>query len=142
MKTPAPPQFTRKTLSSLFSGRARGQSLIEVIIALALVGMAIPAVFTAFSTMIKSADRLADHAQRLELAQSQLEYIQAQDYTTDSQGYFLIDAPERFSIEVASSVISSYRHPNGKQAPGGVQQIDVTVTGHYGATNLQGYKID
>lgn len=141
MKAFVLPQSPRKSLSSLFSGRARGQSLLEVIIALALVGIAIPAVLTAFSTMLKSTAHLTDHAQRLELAQSQMEYIQAQEYMASAQDYFLINAPDGYSIEITSSVISSYRYPDGRQAPGGVQQIDITVTGHYGATELEGYKI-
>lgn len=122
--------------------RMKGQSLIEVIIALALVAMAVPAVFTAISAMSKSTVCLSDHSVRLELTQSQLEYIQAQEYQHDAQDYRLIEFPQGYTVALKSSIVATYKYPDGKKAPGEVQQISITVTGRHGTTELQGYKAE
>ncbi len=117
----------------------RGQTLIEVIVALALLAMTVPAIFTSLSGVIRGVDKLADQRARLDLARSQLEYLLSQPYHEDGK-YALISLPEGYSLELKVSPVERYRFLSGGSA-GGVQKVVVKVSGRHGDTELEAIKI-
>jgi len=116
----------------------QGQTLIELIVALALVALTVPAVFTAFSGVIRGAHRLADHQTRLELARSELEYLGSQPYREDGN-YRLISVPQGYSIRLEVFKTREYKCPDGKIC-GEVQRVKVIVGGRHGSSELEGVK--
>ncbi len=118
----------------------KGQTLIEVIIALAFVAIAVPVIFTTISTTVRSTDHLSDHSIRLELAQSQMESIKSQRYQESAKEYDIISVPDGYEIALETSSITRYEYPEDVTAPATVQRITVTVTGRHGETELEGFK--
>ena len=116
----------------------KGQVLLEVLIALALVAIAIPPLFAALSSSITSADHLRDHSIRLEISQSQLEFIQGQKYLPKGESYHLITVPPKYTLKVESSDQETYNYPDGTQAPGKLRKFAVSVKGRYGTSRLEG----
>ena len=126
-------------LSAVLTGQGgtqKGQTLIEIVVALALIAIIIPTMFTALSAAITSADRVRDRSIVLELAQSQMESIQGQEFRPGG-GYELISHPAGFDIYV-------YVIDGVERCPGGeviLQRVTITVTGHHGSLQLEGYKV-
>lgn len=118
--------------------RLQGQTLIEIIVALALVALTVPAIFAALSGVIRGVDNLTDHQVRLELARSQLEYIYSQPYREDGD-YPLIAVPAGYSIRLETAKIASYKYPDGRKS-GEVQRITVVVSGRHGGSELEGVR--
>jgi len=119
-----------------YAGGQKGQTLIEVVVALALIAIIIPAMFTALSAAITSADRIRDRSVVLEIAQSQMESIQGQEWRPGG-GYDLILHPRGFDILV-------YVIDGVERCPGGeviLQRVIITVTGHHDSLRLEGYKV-
>ncbi|MFP3975373.1 MAG: type IV pilus modification PilV family protein [Chloroflexota bacterium] len=119
----------------------KGQTLIEVIIALAFVAITVPVIFTTISTTVSSTDHLRDHSIRLELAQSQMESIKSQQYQESADEYDLISLPGGYEIELETSTRAHYEFSEEANTPAMVQQITVRVTGRHGETELEGFKV-
>ena len=121
----------------------RGQALLEVVIVLAIMALVVPAFFTGLSTVIRGADWVQDRALMFELAQSQLEAIQRQDYHENAQDYSLITVPEGYTIQIAVSPAATYTYAAPKLTPTQetVQRVRVTVTGLHGSLEVSGYKV-
>ena len=119
-----------------YAGGEKGQTLIEVVVALALIAIIIPTMFTALSVAITSADRVRDRSVVLEIAQSQMESIQGQEFRPGG-GYDIISHPAGFDIHI--NVIDGV-----ERCPGGdviLQRVIITVTGHHDSLRLEGYKV-
>lgn len=100
-----------ETAPSLVS--QRGLTILEVIVALAVVSIIVPLLLGGLSFVTKSTDRVYDRSVLFEIAQSQLEAIESQPYSEDASGYTLIPTPEGYSIHVTASppVIYTYAAP-------------------------------
>jgi type II secretory pathway pseudopilin PulG len=117
------------------AGGQKGQTLIEVVVTLASIAIMIPTMFAALSAGITSADRIRDRSIVLELAQSQMESVQGQDFRCG--GYELIPHPAGYGIDVY--VIDGVeRYPGGEVI---LQRITITVTGRRGSLTLEGFKV-
>lgn len=125
------------------AGNQRGVSLIETVIALAVLGLVIPLVLNGLATSSTGADHAYDRSVLLELAESQMEDIQRQPYQENAASYSLISAPSGYGISVAASVAQGYVYPAplSTATQQTVQQVTVTVTGVRGNLSLQGYKV-
>jgi prepilin-type N-terminal cleavage/methylation domain-containing protein len=117
------------------AGGQKGQTLIEIVVTLALIAILIPTMFAALSAAITSADRIRDRSIVLELAQSQMESIQGQEFRPGG-GYDIISHPEDFEISIGVEAIE--RCPGGEVI---LQQITITVTGRHGSLTLEGFKV-
>jgi prepilin-type N-terminal cleavage/methylation domain-containing protein len=118
------------------AGGQKGQTLIEIVVTLALIAIIIPTMFAALSAAITSADRIRDRSIVLELAQSQMESIQGQEFRPGG-GYELIPHPPGFDVEV-------YVIDRVERCPGGeviLQRVIITVTGRRGSLTLEGFKV-
>jgi prepilin-type N-terminal cleavage/methylation domain-containing protein len=113
----------------------KGQTLIEVVVTLALIAILIPTMFAALSAAITSADRIRDRSIVLELAQSQMESIQGQEFQP-GRGYDIIPHPAGFDVDVVIDCVE--RCPRGEVI---LQRVTITVTGRHGSLQLEGYKV-
>ena len=118
-------------------------TLLEVIIALALIGLIVPLVLGGLSAITTSTDRVYDRSVLFEIAQSQLESIESQPYSENPTGYALISPPEGYSIQVAASpaIIYTYAAPKSTATEETVQLVTVTVNGVRGDMVVSRYRV-
>lgn len=122
----------------------KGQALIEVTIAIALIALVIIGLFQGLNVGIMGTYRDSQINTALHLAQSQMESIKSEDYQVYTyegfpygDEYSIIDAPNGFTIGIAVSNIA-VDNPEEK-----LQQITVTVTFDEDRTiTVAGYKTD
>ncbi len=121
----------------------KGQSLLEVVVALALLGLITPLVLGGLSQVTKLTDHVYDRSVLFELAQSQLEAIESQPYSENASGYTLISAPEGYTITVTTSPVVTYTYAAPKLTPTAqtVQLVTVTVSGVWGDMELSRNKV-
>lgn len=126
-------------------GGERGLSLVEVVIALALLGVALAALLQGLGSGVMGADKIRDRGQMLRLAQAQVEDIQKQPYQSCPASYTLVSAiPEGYSIQVLVSPAATYIYtaPLSTIAPEVGQLVTVTVKGQYEDTlQIGAYKV-
>jgi prepilin-type N-terminal cleavage/methylation domain-containing protein len=113
----------------------RGVTLVETLIAVAVLGIAIVVFVAGLSTGTIS----TSHSDRLstahELARSQLEYTKASTYSTAPTSYPTVTPPAGFGVTASASSITG-----GDAA---VQLITVEVSDATGVVyTLEGYKVD
>ena len=131
---------------NIFRGGERGVTLIETLMALAILGIITIGVFSGLSVASKSTFTADQQNTAQSLAQSQMEYIKHSayiDFSGPEPGeYGLIETPEGYTVEVAAIPIDS---DTGQALPAGqdlgLQEITVTVE-HYGEVvcTLEAYK--
>jgi len=115
-----------------FQGSSRGFSLIEVVIAIALIGIIAVAVLSALSTASIALIIADKRATAESLARSQLEFVKNQlydDITTPDPQYSLIDSafiPDGYNINIEAVRLN----PEGDSPndDDGIQKIKVTVS--------------
>lgn len=107
-----------------------GDSLVEILVAVAIIGMSLVVLVAALSTGavgVRTSSRLTTAAN---LAASQLENIKGAPY--DAAGaYPLVSALPGYTVTVSSSVIVT-----------GLQQVTVTVSHQGGELEVSNYKVD
>jgi len=116
----------------------KGFSLIEVIMALAILGIIGVAFMSGLATASKSIYIADERATAESLARSQMEYVKDQPYLVGG-AYDEID----LSAYPASYDVSVAANPLGGGALSGIQEITVTVS-HYGNViiTLENYKVN
>jgi len=132
---------------NLFRGKEKGVTLIEALIALALLSIiAIP--FLSGLATASRASSIADERDTAQsLAQSQLEYVKSQSYiyhTDPAHGdYGLVVAPDSYSIELTAVPVdldTGQPLPSGQD--NGVQKLTVAIRHRgEGVVTLEGYKV-
>lgn len=132
---------------NLFRGREKGVTLIEALIALAILSIIAIPFLGGLATASKASFIADERGTARSLAQSQLEYVKSQsyiNYTDPGHGdYGLIVAPAAYSIEIIAVPIdldTGQPLPSGQDD--GVQKITVTIR-HQGekVITLEGYKV-
>ncbi len=121
----------------------KGLTLLEVVVALALIGLIVPLVLGGLSFVTISTDRVYDRSVLFEIAESQLESIESQPYSESASGYTLISPPAGYSIQVAASpaVIYTYAAPKSTATAETVQLVTVTVNGVRGNMEVSRYRV-
>jgi len=121
----------------------KGMTLVEVVVALALLGIIVPLVLGGLSAVTKSTDRIYDRSVLVELAQSQLEDIESQSYSENATGYTLISLPEGYSIQVEASpaVTYTYAAPKSTTTEETLQLVTVNVDGVSGNMTVSRYRV-
>ena len=120
----------------IFVGCSRGFSMVEVLIALALMGGVVVMVLSTLSSGAKSIETLDELTTAENLAQSQLEYTKSDTFQAVPATYDVISPlPGNYSVTVDASAVSN-RDAN-------LQKIVVTVY-HQGdlVFSKEGYKVD
>lgn len=104
----------------------RGSTMVEVLIALVLIGLTGVYFLTALTTMSRSASVIDQHSTADSLAISQMEYVLSQSYdtTNDPPQYILLNGlPSGWSVNLTAQRINPQ---SGLDT--GTQQIGVTVS--------------
>jgi len=122
-------------------GSSRGLSLIEVLIAVALIGIIAIAVLSALSTASAALIVADERATAESLARSQLEYVKNQLYDdiNDPPQYILLpEIPDGYNINIEAVRLNLEGDPDDDD---GIQKITATVSrdGEEIIT-LEGYK--
>jgi prepilin-type N-terminal cleavage/methylation domain-containing protein len=143
-------------LRKAFRGSSRGFTLIEVLIALALMGIIAIAFLSALTTSSAAFIVADERATSESLARSQMEYVKNQDYIDysdpdrDPQDYDVLAVyPEGYAIEVVAEPIDPdtgepYNEGEGAfERDDGIQNITVTVSHNDKVIiTMEGYKVD
>lgn len=124
--------------------RQQGFTLLEIVIALALIGIIVPLVLGGLSLMTQTTDNVYDRSVLFELAQSQLESIESQPYSVNASGYTLLSPPAGYSLLVTTSpaVTYTYAAPLSISTNETVQLVTVTVTGVRGNMEVSRYRVN
>ena len=120
----------------------KGFSLIEVLVAVALVGLISVALIVALATASKVLIIADERTTAESLARSQMEYIKIQPYdnVNDPPVYELLSLPT-YDIEVTAERLDP--EGDGSGDDDGLQKITVTVEHQDEETvTLEGYKVD
>jgi len=126
----------------------KGVSLLEALIALALLGLIAVAFLGGLFTTSKATFTADEQATALSLAQSQIEYVKSQDYInyadSEHRTYELIITPDNYNVEIASVPIDGVTgQPLSLGQDQGIQKITVTIK-HLDkeVTELEAYKVE
>ena len=126
-----------------FQGSSRGFTLIEVVIAIALIGIIAVAVLSALSTASISLIIADKRATAESLARSQMEYVKNQDYIYYSESghedydvicVVIMVCPEDYTVEVVAEPIDPDTYQPYNEDAGvfdyddGIQKITVIVS--------------
>ena len=138
--------------------REKGFSLIEVIIAIALLGIIAVAFLGALATGSKAIFIADERATAESLARSQMEYVKNlpyDDIRNPPEYTPLLDIPEGYSIEIAAEYFDAdgdgtlevdVTTTEVREDDEGIQKITVTVIHNYNnnkeVIKLEGYKVD
>ena len=109
-------------------GSSRGLSLIEVLIAVALMGIIAIAVLSALATASAALIVADERATAESLARSQLEYVKNQPYDdiNDPPQYILLsEIPDGYDIAINATRLDP--NEDGTENDDGIQEITVTV---------------
>jgi type II secretory pathway pseudopilin PulG len=126
--------------SSIFAGRESGVSLLETVVALAVLGTIAVVFLTGLVTTSKAAFMVDERATAESLARSQMEWAKNSDYVYDTTEYSPAPMPSgkdyiNYSATIAAEPLDS---PDD-----GIQKITVIVK-HSGeeVIKLEGYKVN
>lgn len=125
--------------------RQEGFSLVEVIIAIALVGVVVPGLLGVMAATSRVAVRAEESVTLLQLARAQLETIQQSPFKANAAEYPTITGvPEGFSVSFSATdpgITYTYPAPLGTTITGEVQKITVTAQGDFSQMSLIFYKV-
>jgi Tfp pilus assembly protein PilV len=137
-------QVTRKF--STFEGREGGVTLLETMLALAILGIVVVGFFSALTGASKSTFTADRQNSAQSLGQSQMEHVKHSPYINFSdpehEDYELIATPEGYTVETSVTPIdpdTGQALPSGQDL--GLQKVIIT-TRHYGESvfTLETYK--
>lgn len=117
----------------------RGMTLVEVLVALAILAAVAGVFLTAISTTSKAVMVGQEHVNAESLAKSQMESIQQQNYHEDLQYDKITQIPTTYAIDINVVLLDPRMDQQGDDQD--LQKIIITVT-HLGKTvfTLEGYK--
>ena len=124
----------------IFTSRESGTTLIETVVALAVLGTIGVTFLSGLATTSKAAFVSDEQATAESLAQSQMEWVKNASYSYNATGYTSAPIPtvKDYLNYSATIVASPLRNPDD-----GIQRITVTVKrSSETTTKLEGYKVD
>ena len=125
---------------SIFTGHESGVSLIETLVALAIVGTIAVTFLGGVSTSSKAAFTVDERSTGESLARSQMEWVKKVDYVYGTTEYPPAQMPSGGYYSKYSAIITaaSIRVPDD-----GIQKITVTIKhSDKRVIKLEGYKVD
>ena len=125
---------------SIFTGRESGVTLIETVVALALLGLIAVAFLSGLATTSKASIIATEQSTAESLARSQIEWAKNVAFVYDTTEYSPAEVPSGEDYVGYSAIIAAepLNSPDD-----GIQKITVTVK-HYDkeVLQLEGYKVD
>lgn len=125
---------------SIFTGRESGVTLIETVVALAILGVIAVAFLNGLNNIYKSAFITDEQSTAESLALSQMEWVKNVDYVYNAAEYSPAPIPSsKDYINYSATIdVEPLYDPDG-----GIQKITVTVKrSDKGIIKLEGYKVD
>ena len=117
-------------------GNSEGMMLIEVLVALAILGVVAVAFLGGLATAFRG-DIIADErSTALSLAHSQMEYVKSQEYVYEATAYDVLSGiPGGYTVQVVAEPLDT---PDD-----GIQKITVIIKHHDNEVlTLEDYKVD
>ena len=109
-----------------------GFSLIEIAVAVGILGVAVTGLLIALAFGVRGTDAVAQRSTALQIARSQIESIKNQTYTTTPSAYATITPPnDDFVISITGTELTA----------GFLEQVTVSVTYPEGDIELSAYKV-
>ena len=136
----------RRNLFRLFTGNSSGIGLIEVIIALAILGIIAVAFLSGLSTSLKAVIISDERSTSQALAQSQMEYVKSQAYdeSTEPDHPQYVENPDLTPSGYTVDISAERLDPEGDGTANddGLQKITIYVS-HQGNVvfTLEDYKV-
>ena len=113
-----------KLAKGCFGGKENGLTILETAVALALLGMVSTAIFFGLATTSKAVFLANERTTALSLAQSQTEYVNSVNYSSDGI-YDKVPVPyENYDVDIDAVAIDA------DEPYSGIQKITVTVIHH------------
>ncbi len=140
--------FTSAKKFNIFGGNEAGVSLIEAVIALALLGLIAASFLGGLATGSKGTVTADEQATAESLVRSEMEYVKSQayiDYADPGHGsYTLITTPGDYSVEVTAIPLDPATGlPLGPDQDQGMQKITVTAKRNGNSLlTIADYKVD
>jgi len=124
------------------AGSQEGFGLVEVLVAVAILGMTLVALLAALSTGAIGVATKDEQVTAANLARSQLEYTRDQPYAAPPGGYLTVTPPAGYTVSVQADSVPEATSVPGAD-PSTIQKITVTVTRN-GETLLtvEDFKVD
>jgi prepilin-type N-terminal cleavage/methylation domain-containing protein len=128
-------RFLRQMKIAISRRGERGFSLLESLVAIAILGGGALTLILAMSSGALAVNVNDEQSVAQSLARTQLEYIKGQDYDAGASAYPLVSAPEGYSISVSVSAVPG--------AVGNIQKITVNVARDEGTImTTEDYKVN
>jgi Tfp pilus assembly protein PilV len=123
-------------------GSQEGLALVEVLVAVAILGMTLVALLAALSTGSIGVATTDEQVTAANLARSQLEYTRSQPYAEAPTAYGTVTPPAGYTVSVQADSVPEATSVPGAD-PSAIQKITVTVTRN-GETLLtvEDFKVD
>ncbi|UCD53824.1 MAG: type II secretion system protein [Dehalococcoidia bacterium] len=133
-----------------FKGNEAGFSLVETLVALAILGSIAVVFLSGLATAAKATFIADERATAESITRSQIEYVQSQDYidysVLDHEEYeeLALDVDSVYSIELTAAPIDpDTGQPLPSDQDDGMQKITVTVQrGEKSVLTVEDYKVD
>jgi prepilin-type N-terminal cleavage/methylation domain-containing protein len=125
--------------------KQRGISLVEVLIATAILSITGMSLLLGLTTGIQTTDRVSDGRAATDAAQSQMESIKLADWSVNGTAYSVLPTDELPGDVNMSDITITVTRPDGGSCLGNetLQRILVEVAyGDDGVVALEGYKAD
>ena len=132
--------FRMVRMSKILAGGESGTMLIEILVALAILGVIVPAFLTGLATTSRAAIITDEQATADSLAVSQMEWVKNESYSANATEYSPAPMPGGKDYAYYSVIIAAepLRNPDD-----GIQKITVTVKhSDKEVIELEGYKAD
>ena len=132
-----------KLRKTIFSGHETGFTLVEVVIAIALIGIVAAGLYVSMGTSSKILLNNDSKETAKNLAESQMEFVKGQDFNAGSGTTVYMQGPGRTGYTVVIDAEPVPVTPAGQTPRDGfIQQVIVTITGPKGVTyTLTDYKV-
>ena len=119
----------RRNLCRLFTASSSGFSLIEVMIALAILGLVAVAFLSGLSTSLKAVFISDERSTAQTLAQSQMEYVKSQDYDESTEPPQYVEnvdlTPSGYTVDISAERLNP--EGDGTDDDDGLQKITITI---------------
>ncbi len=125
---------------SIFACREQGVTLIETVVALAILGTIAVTFLSGLATTSKAVGLADEQTTAESLAQSQMEWVKNASYSYNATGYSPAPIPSgKDYINYSAIIVAEPLH----DPDDGIQRITVTVKhSDKGIIKLEGYKVD